>query len=162
MNKTVYLRDEEVPIWEKARELSGDKLSPIIVTALRRFVAEKETEPRGFERIEFHYNDIAKHGIPAAKAFIGKWLVPPEDRFADAYEELTKDDTSPHIYYALAITARDNVVVCTCSSWDKAKLIGRSFDVYDSFESALAGKVSYLLVTEAMARRGIPVEELDI
>ncbi len=162
MNKTVYLRDDEVPIWEKARELSGDKLSPIIVNALRRFVAEEEGRPRKHERIEFHYNDTAKHGLPSAKAFLGKWLVPPEERWEDAFEAMGKTEDDPHIYYAVAITAKDNVVVCSFTAWDGQALVGRTLDVYPSFEEALARDAPYGPVADAMQRRGIPIEELDI
>jgi hypothetical protein len=162
MNKTVYLRDEEVPIWEKARELSGDKLSPIIVGALKRFVAEEEGRPRNFERIQVHYNDVARHSVPTAKAFIGKWLIPPEERWEDPFEAISRSENDPHTSYAVAITAKDNVVVCTYKSWGGTTLGGRSLDAYSSFEDALARKVPYSLIADAMDRRGIPIEELDI
>src|SRR5665213_110800 len=53
VNKTIYVRDEDVPTWEKAKGLAGDKLSPIIASALKRYVAEEEWKQKGFERIEY-------------------------------------------------------------------------------------------------------------
>ena len=49
MNKTIYVRDEDVATWEKAKDLAGDKLSPIIAAALRRFVAQQEAAAQGFD-----------------------------------------------------------------------------------------------------------------
>ncbi len=43
MNKTIYIRDEDAPTWEKAREASGGHLSPIIMAALKQWLAEQES-----------------------------------------------------------------------------------------------------------------------
>jgi len=77
MNKTIYLRDEEGPVWERARELAGDKLSPVIVTALKHFVAAKEAESKDFERIQLDFDDSDDHNLPKRKAFYGRWVFPP-------------------------------------------------------------------------------------
>jgi hypothetical protein len=46
------------PIWDPARELADDKkLSPVIVDALKKFIAAKEAETREFYRIEVRFDD---------------------------------------------------------------------------------------------------------
>ena len=79
MNKTIYIRDEDVQTWDRARELAGDKLAPVIVDGLKRFIKEKEAEAiveKGFERIEVEFSDATAHHIPRKKAFYGRWVFP--------------------------------------------------------------------------------------
>ena len=45
VNKTIYLRDDEVSIW------ANDELSPSTVATLKRYVVDKESQAKGFERI---------------------------------------------------------------------------------------------------------------
>jgi EXLDI family protein len=45
--KTIYVKEEDLPIFERAEELGGDSLSGIIATSLKRFVAAKEAEGKG-------------------------------------------------------------------------------------------------------------------
>lgn len=83
MNKTVYLPDDEIETWEKARKLANDRLSPVILQALKEFIMTKETEAAeaaGFERIEIAFDDADDNHLPKRKAFRGKWLIPPRNR----------------------------------------------------------------------------------
>ena len=70
MNKTIYLKDGEGPLWERARELAGDKLSPVIVSALKQFVVVKEAESKGFQRIEVSFNDSDDYDVPKRKGIL--------------------------------------------------------------------------------------------
>jgi hypothetical protein len=159
MNKTIYIRDEDAQVWDRARELAGDKLSPVIVVGLKKFIAEKdaeEAETKGFERVEVRYNDGADHGIPKRKAFHGKWLFPQKQPY-----KLQDEDGSVVYYYALALTAKRNVVVLT---WNE-DLEGRSnprFYVFPSLEAAAADTETNPVALAAIERLGVPVEELDI
>lgn len=51
-NKTIYIRDEHVPIYEKAESLGGENLSATIAEALRRYIAIEEAKAGGLEEIE--------------------------------------------------------------------------------------------------------------
>ena len=48
-NKTIYVKDEDLQIFEEAEKLGGDSLSGIIAEALRRFVATKKAERQGMQ-----------------------------------------------------------------------------------------------------------------
>ena len=154
MNKTIYIRDEDVGIWDRARELSGDKLSPVIVAALKRFVAEREAQPRGYERIVVEFNDSLDNYLPKAKAFLGRWIISRED-------PLIEQDGSERTAYAVAETAKGAVVVFRLDEdaygGEFAKLL-----TYPSMESAARDSRANYGVREAVKRRGVPVEELDI
>lgn len=159
MNKTLYLRDEDSAVWDRARELAGEKLSPVIVTGLKRFIAEKETEEalaKGFCRIEVSFNDSEEHGIPKKKAFTGRWIFPPylPDKWTS--------EQGIEYYYALALTARGSVVVYSWRSYSENPKDAERFRVFSSLEEAAAVLDLNSTVRRAMETVGILVEELDI
>lgn len=156
MNKTIYIRDEDAPVWDRAREHAGDKLSPVIMDSLKRFVAERDAAPKGFERIEVRYLDAEEHDIPKAKAFYGRWIYPPEEPVT------TSDDFRPDYHcYAVAITAKGKVVIYDWMENNEGRW-GQYFEVFESLEdAAVDGRIGYA-ARRAMEKIGVPVEELDI
>ena len=50
-NKTIYIADADVPLYEKAQRLAGDNLSAAIAHALRVFVEREEARQSGYEDI---------------------------------------------------------------------------------------------------------------
>lgn len=154
MNKTLYVKDDDGSIWDKARELTGDKLSQFIMEKLRAFVSEQEGKEWGFERIAVHY---VENGILRAKAFIGRWLISPEQPWT-VRDELDEREVS----YAVAITAKDNIVVFKFVDAPEDGEFGwGKFSVHNSFEQANNDR-PWGLIAEAMRRMGIQVQELDI
>jgi hypothetical protein len=157
MNKTIYLRDEDESVWDRARELAGAKgISPLIAQSLKRFIAEKEAEEveaRGFERITVKYYDASDHGIPKVKAFRGKWIIPPT-------RPLSREEQDTTWSYSVAITAKGSAVVY----WTEEDREGRAqfFSVYPSLESAAAESNVNWAARRAIEILGVPVEELDI
>lgn len=50
-NKTIYVADEDLPMYQRAQELSGRNLSATITKALRRLVEAEEAKLADFEEI---------------------------------------------------------------------------------------------------------------
>ncbi|MEU4623578.1 EXLDI protein [Actinoplanes sp. NPDC023801] len=50
-NKTIYIADDDLPLLQKAQELTGGNLSGAIVTALRRLVQVEQAKQAGFSEI---------------------------------------------------------------------------------------------------------------
>jgi EXLDI family protein len=50
-NKTIYVSDDDVPLYERAQEIAGGKLSAAISAALRRYVEVAEGLEEGYEDI---------------------------------------------------------------------------------------------------------------
>ena len=134
MNKTLYIRDEDAPLWDRARELSRDKLSPVLVDALRRFVDEKEARAKGFDRIVVNYDDSADHDLPRAKAFYGRWIINRDEplRVGRRFEGHKYVEVS-----AVAETAKGSVVVYTYNENEHGSWAHR-FLIFSSFEDAAA------------------------
>jgi hypothetical protein len=156
MNKTIYLRDEEGPIWERARELAGDKLSPVIVAALKRFIAEEESKPRGFERIVLEYNDSDDLNLPKRKAFYGQWVFPKSEPLR--FEHPEHDEVQ---YFCIALTAKGAAVFF---SWrvDRESQWDYKFRHRGSLEVAAAEMPLNGAARAAIEKIGVPTEELDI
>ena len=157
VNKTIYIRDEDEPIWDQAKELAGAKgLSSVIVASLKSYVERKEVETKGFERIEVAYPDADAGGLPRRKAFYGRWVFPFD-------KPLTSWDEGPQREYvcALAITAKGAVVTCSWSQDDEGISFKR-FKVHASMEAAAQDHEENWAVRQAMEKVGVPVEELDI
>jgi len=165
MNKTVYLPDDEVETWEKARRLANDRLSPVIVRALKEFIMTKEaeaSEAAGFERIELEFEDSDDSHLLKRKAFRGKWIIPPEAPFPpDPPFKLA----SPRRVYAIAVTVKAQVVVYTWVHNDDFIGEGKynyKFLVFPSLQEAAENSDLNSAIREAVRKRGVPVEELDI
>lgn len=45
MTRTIYIRKEDVPVWERARQMAlGGQLGPVIMELLKQYVAVREKD----------------------------------------------------------------------------------------------------------------------
>lgn len=132
VNKTIYIKDQDVALWDRARELSEEKLSAVIMDGLKRFVADKEAVPKGFERIVIRFADAPDHYIPKAKALYGRWIIAPEEPLRARNESENHWDS-----YAVAVSAKGAAVVFRWSENDAQRWDER-LHVFSSMEKAAA------------------------
>ncbi|MBX5450307.1 EXLDI protein [Thermogemmatispora sp.] len=59
-NRTIYVADADLPIFEKAQQLAGGNLSATIAAALRRFVEREEARRAGFEEVTVRVGKAAR------------------------------------------------------------------------------------------------------
>ena len=87
-NKTIYVRDEDISLFEEAERLGGDSLSGIIAEALRRFVAVKRAEMFGMREHALPVGVLRSQGDDDIRQirFVGRLL---------AEAEVLTDQTSP-------------------------------------------------------------------
>ena len=50
-NKTIYVSDDDLPLYQRAQELAGGSLSAALARALRRFVEMEEGRLEGYDEI---------------------------------------------------------------------------------------------------------------
>jgi len=48
-NKTIYVKEEDLPIYERAAKIAGDSLSGVIADALKEYVLRKDIEGAGIK-----------------------------------------------------------------------------------------------------------------
>lgn len=70
-NKTIYVADADLAIFECARELAGENLSATIAQALRRYVEVEEARSRGFDLVTLK---VGSNGMYSNKQFLGREL----------------------------------------------------------------------------------------
>src|SRR5689334_18418879 len=74
-NKTIYVSDDDLPLFERAQEIAGSNLSSAIVRALRRFIEIEEARQGGLDEITVIVGPPGGH---QRKRFIGarlaRWL----------------------------------------------------------------------------------------
>jgi EXLDI family protein len=66
-NKTIYVSDDDLPLFQRAQELSGENLSATITSALRAFINAREAHNNGFHEVTLQVGDMA---APQYKRFL--------------------------------------------------------------------------------------------
>ena len=85
-NRTIYVADAELPIFEKAQKLAGDNLSAAIAQALHYFVEKEEAKRSGFEEITVK---VGKGRPYLTKQFLGRLLAKRHIRIQNRSRILT-------------------------------------------------------------------------
>lgn len=160
--RTLYVREEDQPVWDRAKELIGESLSLHLTKYLRTIVRTQQAATQGAERIVLSFRES---GIAKTKAFYGHWIISPDQPFEVWERDMDGDIVPDHPsdYYAVAITPKQNIVVFNYGEQkEKGKFSWGIFRVFDSFETANSAKLPYGLIATAMETLGVEVEELDI
>jgi len=85
-NRTIYVADADLPIFEKAQKLAGDNLSAAIAQALHYFVEREEAKRSGFEEITVK---VGKGRPYLSKQFRGRLLAKRRIRVQNGTRILT-------------------------------------------------------------------------
>ena len=154
-NKTIYIREADTELWEKAEQLAGGSVSALLTEALRRYVEEEELrEHTGMETIEVGLWGPEERPYPVQ--FVGRWLLYP-----DPDETRTGEPGyDAGGYYGVALTQRGNIAVywAHCNEGRAPTL-----HTYSSFEEAEEDGVpgDILAIAAAEINDGY-VQRLDI
>jgi EXLDI family protein len=169
-NKTIYVADADLPVFEQAQELAGDNLSATIVRALRRFIEVEEARRVGFSEITLETGD---QGTYTRKRFLGRELARRQTRAAQA-GRLT--------HYTVYLTAKGRFALYTRNTSDWTRWANRNWsssgkdqdwttwldanafrlDVYETLDELREHVPPELVAAAEMALRGEDMETLDI
>lgn len=153
-NKTVYVRQGDEEVWEKAEKLAGGSVSSLISEALRRYVEEAEQKEQGMEAIEVEF--WGPEEVPYRAEFVGRWLLWPDE----AETRTGEPGYDAGAFYGVALTQRGNIAVYT-------RHVNEGFaprlDTYRSFKEAESAGVPGDILATAAAEMGADyVQRLDI
>lgn len=70
-NKTIYVSDDDLPLYQRAQELAGGSLSAALARALRRFVEMEEGRLEGYDEITVR---VGHGGVGRKQRFSGVLL----------------------------------------------------------------------------------------
>ena len=107
-NKTIYVKDEDVQLFEEAEKLGGDSLSGIITEALRRFVAVKRAEMFGMREHALPVGVLRSQGDDDIRQirFVGRLLAE-----ATVYSDQTRDRKDRGTDYRVYQTRAGKILV---------------------------------------------------
>jgi EXLDI family protein len=72
-NKTIYVSDEDLPLFQRAQELAGGKLSTAISVALRRYVEIEEGRKEGYDEIIVQVGQGTGRKQRFSGVLLGEW-----------------------------------------------------------------------------------------
>ncbi len=72
-NKTIYVSDGDLPLYQRAQELAGDNLSAAISAALRRYVDVEEGRREGFDEITVRVGPGKGRKVRFVGVLLGEW-----------------------------------------------------------------------------------------
>ena len=73
-NKTIYVSDGDLPLFQRAQELAGDNLSAAISKALRRWVDATEGLNEGFDDITVRVGLGSGRKVRFTGVLVGEWM----------------------------------------------------------------------------------------
>jgi EXLDI family protein len=73
-NKTIYVSDGDLPLYQRAQELAGDNLSAAISAALRRYVDVEEGKQEGFDDIVVRVGPKRGRKVRFTAVLLGEWV----------------------------------------------------------------------------------------
>ncbi|HEX5570821.1 MAG TPA: EXLDI protein, partial [Ktedonobacterales bacterium] len=80
-NKTIYVADADLPVFDRAQELAGENLSATIAQALRRYIETEEARTQGFGEITLK---VGRQMMYTRKQFLGRELARHRSRDAES------------------------------------------------------------------------------
>ncbi|WP_163542245.1 EXLDI protein [Occultella kanbiaonis] len=170
-NKTIYVSDADLPLYERAQELVGGNLSQAIVKALRRYVDVEEGKNEGFEEITVRVGP----GKGRRQRFLGvllvEWLQSTKDRVHKykVYRSRTGKyvvhaERSPEQIWAAGADGQAKgwrKHVSSDQTWGTTAAVA-TLEIFDDLD-ALREKVPASLYDLVAASADVPeVEDLDI
>jgi EXLDI family protein len=79
-NKTIYVSDGDLPLYQRAQELAGGNLSAAIAGALRRYVDLQEGLQGGFEDIVVRVGIGSGRKVRFTGVLVGEWVDTKDSR----------------------------------------------------------------------------------
>ena len=73
-NKTIYVSDGDLPLYQRAQELAGGNLSAAISTALRGYVDVEEGRREGFDEIIVRVGTPHSRKVRFTGVLLGEWI----------------------------------------------------------------------------------------
>ena len=75
-NKTIYVKDEDLSIFEEAEKLGDDSLSAVIAEAVKHFVAAERSKAQGMEEHTLEVGQVNSRGADDVRKirFVGRKL----------------------------------------------------------------------------------------
>jgi EXLDI family protein len=170
-NKTIYVADKDLELYNRAQELAGGNLSKAISTALKRYVEAEEGRLEGFEEITVRVGPGAGHNRQRQRftgVKLGEW-VRSDNNKAEIYRVYRARSGKFVIH---AEKTPDYVHVTAETGWKKMLGLGEQFygtstgeatlEVVATLEELKTKIPAELYSMIAASAEAPPIQDLDI
>jgi EXLDI family protein len=171
-NKTIYVSEGDLGLYQRAQELAGGNLSAAIANALRRYVEVQEDRDQGFDEIIVKVGPGSRRRVRFSGALLGEWGTQAGNRWEHWKVYRTRTGKFAIHTERTPEFAMEDASGKRATGWRSYLGVGvtsfgattgdSTLDVVDSVD-ALREKIPaqlYALVVDAASRP--PVEDLDI
>ncbi|MFF2553764.1 EXLDI protein [Nocardia sp. NPDC058058] len=169
-NKTIYVSDEDLKLFQRAQELVGGNLSGAIVTALRRFIEIEEGRQQGYDEVVLKVGKDGVRQIRFSGVLLTEWHQVGNERIEDIRVYRTRKGAyAVHSHFSnWSEFPADTNILKDWKQWRRFLGVGEQdwgdfdFEVVETLEE-LKGKIPdrlYARVVDASDHSNI--EELDI
>lgn len=157
--KTIYISEADLPIFDQAQAMAGGNLSSTIVQALRRFLKERLQENNSMQNFEVKVGSVAV----VLKRFTGRQL-------ARGFVASDSSGSQPTMRYTAFETKRGKIALHTQTilSLTESVIQGLSgegeykLEVFESIENLKSIVPSEFFDAAKASLEGLNFEELDI
>lgn len=80
-NRTIYVSEDDQPLYQRAQELAGGNLSAAITSALKRYVEAEDARATGFEDVVVKVGFGAGRKVRFSGILLGEWFESQGERF---------------------------------------------------------------------------------
>ena len=80
-NRTIYVSDDDQPLYQRAQELAGGNLSGAISTALKRYVESEDARAAGFDEVTVKVGFGAGRKVRFNAVLLGEWFSSVGEKF---------------------------------------------------------------------------------
>jgi EXLDI family protein len=80
-NRTIYVSEDDQPIFRRAQELAGDNLSAAISHALKRYVEAEDARLAGYDDITVKVGIGSRRKVRFSGILLGEWISTEGERF---------------------------------------------------------------------------------
>ncbi|MFC9893428.1 EXLDI protein [Nocardia sp. NPDC127579] len=171
-NKTIYVSDDDLPLFQRAQELVGGNLSGAVTTALRRFIELEEGRQEGFEEVVLKVGHNGVRQVRFSGALLGE-LRDLNDKRAEHYRVYRSRKGKYVMHAQLSDWAEQATELSTnwvkdLTNWRRMLGVGEQdwgefilvvVDTFEELKPHLPDKL-YRRVADIADRP--PIEELDI
>jgi hypothetical protein len=147
-NKTIYIADEDTPIFQRAQEVAGESISKVIVQALRQYLVQKDLEGTELKECEAMAGVHDGFGLRVEKVrFIGRLLSTVKSGTEYGEESYT---------FTLYYTRKGKFLLQVRTEYlpDISHEVDYSYEIIDDFTKLCARGLPSKLIKEAEEKLG--------
>lgn len=164
-NKTLYIKDSDLELWDRAQNELGGSLSAMFIECLKTRLAKVEDLGK-MAKISLEFWNADEQPV-IKKSFTGRWLVGDAANGIGPEQDDSGVSWDWKLRYSVAQTAQGRIVVYEAYEDDSH---APGMEVYDNFEALQGAEIDNRyprypqnIIAETAAALGEPYEiELDI